>query len=61
MRSEGLVYWQKLQSASRHINLTVTNARLNKRGKEKKEGEEESGRMERAKGQKSEQRKGGDV
>lgn len=37
---------QKLQRAAWCMNLTVTNARLNKRGKEKKGGEAEPGRTE---------------
>lgn len=48
------VHWQKLQRASRYINLTVTNARLSKAGEEKKGGW--SQRIERARGQKAEQR-----
>lgn len=48
------MHWQKLQRASRYINLTVTNARLSKAGEEKKGGW--SQRIERARGQKAEQR-----
>lgn len=45
-----LVHWQKLQGASRYINLTVSNARLSER---RRGGVERKGR---AKGQKAEQR-----
>lgn len=48
------MYWQELQNE--YINFPVTNARLNMKGKDKKEGGEELGRTARAKGQNAEQR-----
>lgn len=48
------MYWQELQNW--YINFPVTNARLNIKGKNKKEGEEESGMTAKAKGQNAEQR-----